>query len=112
MAGDLHTHTNFSDGSSDVELLPVLARRAGMRYLAISDHDTDLSIRYAMQHPVEQGVTLIPAVEMTGFDTRRGRRVHMLCYCPRLFSRVFRRYIKEKKLQFFSTFRDKFRHLC
>lgn len=84
MPGDLHTHTNFSDGSSDIELLPLLARRAGLTSLAVSDHDTELCIQYAQQHPVDQGVRLIPAVEMTGFDTRRGRRVHMLCYCPEL----------------------------
>ena len=84
MPGDLHTHTNFSDGSSDVELLPFLAERAGLKYLAVSDHDTALSIRYAMEHPVEQGVRLIPASELTCFDTRRGRRVHLLCYCPDL----------------------------
>ena len=42
MPGDLHTHTNFSDGSSDIELLPLLARRAGLTSLAVSDHDTEL----------------------------------------------------------------------
>ena len=84
MPGDLHTHTNFSDGSSDIELLPVLAQRAGLTSLAVSDHDTELCIQYALQHPVDQGVRLIPAVEMTRFDTKRGRRVHMLCYCPNL----------------------------
>ena len=47
MPGDLHTHTNFSDGSSDIELLPLLARRAGLTSLAVSDHDTELCIQYA-----------------------------------------------------------------
>lgn len=84
MAGDLHTHTNFSDGSSDIETLPFLAARAGLTALAVSDHDTDLSIRWALAHPVAQGVRMIPAVELTCFDTRRGRRVHLLCYCPEL----------------------------
>lgn len=32
MPGDLHTHTNFSDGSSDIELLPKLAARAGLTH--------------------------------------------------------------------------------
>lgn len=82
MPGDLHTHTNFSDGSTDIETLPFLAARAGLRYLAVSDHDTLQSIDYAQAHPVQQGVTLIPAVELTARDTLRGRRVHLLCYCP------------------------------
>ena len=84
MPGDLHTHTNFSDGSSDIELLPKLAARAGLTHLAVSDHDTTLSAEYAYGHPVVQGVRMIPAVELTGFDVARGRRVHLLCYCPKL----------------------------
>lgn len=82
MAGDLHTHTNFSDGSSDIELLPFLASRAGLTHLAVSDHDSVLSVRWAKEHPGECGVTLLPAAELTGFDRKRGRRVHILCYCP------------------------------
>lgn len=84
MLGDLHTHTNFSDGSSDIELLPKLAARAGLTHLAVSDHDTTLSAEYAYGHPVVQGVRMIPAVELTGFDVARGRRVHLLCYWPKL----------------------------
>ena len=82
MAGDLHTHTNFSDGSCDIELLPLLAHRAGLSHLAVSDHDTALSLQYALANPVQHGVTLIPAVELTCFDTKRKRRVHLLCYAP------------------------------
>lgn len=82
MPGDLHTHTNFSDGSSEIELLPFLAGRAGLTHLAVSDHDTLLAARYARAHPCCEGVTLLPAAELTGFDRRRGRRVHLLCYCP------------------------------
>ena len=84
MPGDLHTHTNFSDGSSDIELLPKLAARAGLTHLAVSDHDTTLSAEYAYGHPVVQGVRMIPAVELTGFDVARGRRVRLLCYWPKL----------------------------
>ena len=84
MLGDLHTHTYFTDGSSDIELLPKLAARAGLTHLAVSDHDTTLSAEYAYGHPVVQGVRMIPAVELTGFDVARGRRVHLLCYWPKL----------------------------
>ncbi len=84
MPGDLHTHTNFSDGSSDIELLPKLAARAGLTHLAVSDHVTTLSGEYGFGHPLVQGVRMIPAVELTGFDVARGRRVHLLCYWPKL----------------------------
>lgn len=84
MAGDLHTHTNFSDGSLDIERLPRLAARAGLTHLAVSDHDTALSAEYAMQNPQVDGVCLIPAVELTCEDKQRGRCVHLLCYFPSL----------------------------
>lgn len=82
MAGDLHNHTNYSDGSTPIERLPFLAARAGLEYLAISDHDCMKSVRYAYRHPQEQGVTLIPATELTAYDFERRQRVHLLCYWP------------------------------
>ena len=82
MAGDLHTHTTFSDGSNKIELLPLLAARAGLKYLAVSDHDTLRSIEYAQEHPVQDGVELIPAVELSAKDPAVGRRVHLLAYWP------------------------------
>lgn len=83
MPGDLHTHTNFSDGSSEIELLPFLARRAGLTHLAVCDHDTLKAVAYAEAHPIDQGVALLPGVELTAYDRLRGRRVHLLCYCPK-----------------------------
>ena len=100
MPGDLHTHTTYSDGSTPVAKLPFLARCAGMTHLAISDHDSIQSVRYAYAHPVQDGVHLIPATELTAYDYERAHRVHLLCYwpddCPALedFSRMMaeRRY--------------------
>lgn len=82
MAGDLHTHTNFSDGALDIEMLPILAKRAGLTHLAVTDHDTLLAMEYAWAHPVDSTVKMIPAAELTAFDTKRGCRVHLLCYWP------------------------------
>lgn len=82
MAGDLHSHTNFSDGSADIERLPVWARRAGLTHLAVSDHDSLHAIRWAKAHPAAEGVTLLPAAELSCHDPANGRRVHILCYCP------------------------------
>ena len=82
MPGDLHTHTTFSDGSTKVEKLPFLAACAGMTHLAISDHDSIQSVRYAYAHPVQNGVHLIPATELTAYDYERAHRVHLLCYWP------------------------------
>ena len=82
MAGDMHSHTTFSDGSEPVERLPLAASRLGLSYLAISDHDRLKSIRYAQQNPVVNGVKLIPAAEFSSVDPATGRRVHLLGYFP------------------------------
>lgn len=82
MAGDLHTHSNFSDGSVPAEKVVQLARAAGLTSLAISDHDSLESVRYAYAHPLQEGVELIPAVELSSYDYQRQHRVHVLCYWP------------------------------
>ena len=82
MAGDLHTHSTFSDGSTPAEKLSFLAQCDGLTHLAISDHDSIRSVRYAYANPAKDGVWLIPATELTAYDYRRAPRVHLLCYWP------------------------------
>lgn len=83
MPADLHTHTTFSDGGTDIEKLPFLAATAGLTHLAITDHDTFKAWDWCSAHAGDmQGVTLIPAVEISCEDKQRRRRVHMLCYLP------------------------------
>ncbi len=82
MPADLHTHTTWSDGSTPAEKLPFLARAAGLGALAVSDHDSVESVRWAYAHPRLDGVALVPATELTAYDYARRRRVHILCYWP------------------------------
>ena len=82
MAGDLHNHSTCSDGSTPIHRLAAMAARAGLSAMAISDHDTLRSAGYCYRHPVQEGVRLIPAVELTGYDYERRHRVHLLCYWP------------------------------
>ncbi len=84
MAGDLHTHTTFSDGSESVERLPLVASRIGLTHLAVTDHDSLNSIRYAYENPVVNGVSLIPGAEFSACDPANGRRVHLLAYWPKI----------------------------
>ncbi|MBU3806445.1 MAG: PHP domain-containing protein [Candidatus Fournierella pullistercoris] len=86
MLGDLHTHSTLSDGSLRVEMLPVLAARTGLDYLAVSDHDSIQSVAFGWNNPRRESVQLIPATELTAFDYKRNRRVHLLCYWPDLNS--------------------------
>ena len=82
MAGDLHTHSTSSDGSTPAAKLPFLAKCEDLTHLAISDHDSFRSVRYAYAHPVQENVHLIPATELTAYDYQRAHRVHLLCYWP------------------------------
>ncbi len=82
MSGDLHNHSTCSDGSVPIHRLPILAARAGLDTMAISDHDTLLSVQYCYDHPTQDGVKLIPATELTGYDYERHHRVHLLTFWP------------------------------
>lgn len=92
MAGDLHTHSTCSDGSVPIHRLPLMAARLGLSALALSDHDTTLSAQYAYDHPVQDGVRLIPAAELTGYDFQRSHRVHLLTFWPDLDCPALRRH--------------------
>jgi len=42
--GDLHVHTNWSDGAHDLDAMVRAAKRKGYRYIAITDHSKGLGI--------------------------------------------------------------------
>jgi len=63
--GDLHTHTLASDGVLTVDELARHARRHGMDFLAITDHNQMVSAEALPQMP---GFTLIPGVEWTHYQ--------------------------------------------
>lgn len=44
MRGDLHTHTDWSDGASTLEEMVAAARARGYSYLAIADHSAGLGV--------------------------------------------------------------------
>lgn len=92
MPGDLHNHSTCSDGSVPIQRLPVLAARVGLDTMAISDHDTLLSVQYGYDHPTQDGVKLIPATELTGYDYERQHRVHLLAFWPDPESPALRRH--------------------
>lgn len=82
MHGDLHTHSVYSDGSTQANRVAALAIRSGLSWLAVTDHDSMYSVVWAQNRPRRFKLQLIPATELTAFDTARGRRVHLLCYFP------------------------------
>jgi len=44
LLGDLHTHSDWSDGGSPIETMVDAARRLGRRYLALTDHSPRLRV--------------------------------------------------------------------
>jgi hypothetical protein len=62
--GDLHTHTLASDGILSVEELAVHAKRHGLDYLAVTDHNQAVS---TAELPHIPGLTLIPGLEWTHY---------------------------------------------
>lgn len=82
MKGDLHCHTTLSDGSLGIEDIIVQAKRTGIDFVSITDHDTMSSISRAKILGERHGVITIPGVELSAWDKVRGRKVHILCYAP------------------------------
>ena len=75
---DLHSHTTASDGHLDADALVRQAWQAGIRVLAVTDHDTVASIAAARRAATAFGLTLVNGIEITAIDA--GRDVHVLGY--------------------------------
>ena len=82
MIGDLHCHTTLSDGSLGIEDIIVQAKRTGIDFVSITDHDTMSSISRAKVLGERYGIQTIPGVELSAWDKTRNRKVHILCYAP------------------------------
>jgi 3',5'-nucleoside bisphosphate phosphatase len=100
---DLHTHTDRSDGSTPPDDLVRQAAAAGLRALAIADHDTLEGYDAACLAAPDCGVELVCAVEVSTRQSKpdyekRERSVHVLGYwlssCP---TAEFRRYLETQQ---------------
>ena len=80
MSCDLHCHTKLSDGSVGIEELISLAKRRGLKAIAITDHDTFAGAIRGVNIGKRLGITVIPGAELSAIDPATGRKVHILCY--------------------------------
>ncbi|MDD5340340.1 MAG: PHP domain-containing protein [Candidatus ainarchaeum sp.] len=62
---DLHVHTTASDGSLSLDALVKAAKKAGLKAIAVTDHDNIRSARLAAK---TGGIEVIPGVELTVYD--------------------------------------------
>lgn len=83
MICDLHCHTKLSDGSMGIEDIIEQSRRTGIDWLSITDHDTMASFSRASILGERAGVKILRGVELSAWDKKRSRKVHILCYAPR-----------------------------
>jgi hypothetical protein len=75
---DLHLHTTASDGLLRPAAVVALAAQAGLRVIAITDHDTVGGLAEARQAAIPHGLRLVDGVEITAVED--GRDVHVLGY--------------------------------
>lgn len=78
MPADLHIHTACSDGTHGPEEIVELAKKAGLKTIAITDHDVVDGIAPAVKKGEEVGVEVIPGIEFT--TEARDTEIHILGY--------------------------------
>lgn len=81
---DLHTHSNASDGTEAPAALVASAVAAGLRVVALTDHDTTLGWAEASDAVRRTDLALVPGIEVSCSGGRgRGRgSLHLLAYLP------------------------------
>lgn len=75
---DLHIHTTASDGMYSPRDLVKMAQAAGLKTIAITDHDTLEGIEEARQAGMEYSVNIIAGIELS--TKYKGRNVDILGY--------------------------------
>jgi 3',5'-nucleoside bisphosphate phosphatase len=75
---DLHLHTTASDGRLTPAELVESAASAGLRAMAVTDHDTTDAVEDVQTLARARGIDAISGIEITAIDA--GRDVHVLGY--------------------------------
>lgn len=73
---DLHTHSNYSDGSLSPAALVERAAAAGVEVLALTDHDSIAGVDEAQRAATERSLRLVPGVEISA--GWRSQAIHVL----------------------------------
>ncbi|MBQ5696376.1 MAG: PHP domain-containing protein, partial [Clostridium sp.] len=75
---DLHTHSTASDGKFSPKEVVKKAYDRGVKYLALTDHDTLSGIAEAKEEAEKLGLNFIPGIELS--TTYKGETIHILGY--------------------------------
>lgn len=77
---DLHIHTAVSDCSLQTEAILAGAKAAGITHLSFTDHDTTADAGKHKAMAEAQGIHAIKWIEMSAYDFKRNKKVHILGY--------------------------------
>jgi predicted metal-dependent phosphoesterase TrpH len=75
---DLHMHTSYSDGQHTPEELISKVKDAGIDLISITDHDTVAGIEESIEIGKQNGIEVIPGLEIS--SDIKDREVHILGY--------------------------------
>lgn len=75
---DLHLHTTVSDGALRPEELVKAAAAAGIRVIAITDHDSVDGVKEAERASAGLPIEVIPGIELS--SSQNGEEIHVLGY--------------------------------
>jgi DNA polymerase (family 10) len=81
LRGDLHVHTNASDGHADLETMVAAARARGLDYIAITEHSRRLTVAHGLdaRRLREQGDAIDRLNrQLKGFSVLKGIEVDIL----------------------------------
>lgn len=80
MRADLHVHSTVSDGSFTRQEIVKLAKKKGLSAIAFSDHDCTVDFDKVGELGRENGIKIIPAIEISAYDFESKKKVHVLGY--------------------------------
>lgn len=75
---DLHLHSNRSDGLAEPKAVIAAAQEAGLRAVALTDHDTVSGVQEAAEAAEEVGLAFVPGIEFSCYD--ESGSTHLLGY--------------------------------
>jgi predicted metal-dependent phosphoesterase TrpH len=81
---DLQSHSTRSDGALEPAEVVAAAAQAGVKLLALTDHDTLAGVPEALKAGAEHGMAVVPAIEISAIDgggeSATARELHILGY--------------------------------
>jgi len=78
MKADLHVHTDISDGSNTLEETIKIAKENNVTHIGIVNHDTIRGLKEAIKVGKKEGIKIIPGIEISAFNFKGKKKVHIL----------------------------------